>query len=304
MKSILVTGSTGFIGQHTLSVLRKYGYDVHISVRTRLKIHSLKPEISSQVSIHYCDLFDYNQQVELFESIKPSHLLHFAWDATPGKFWTSENNLQWLECSMQLLRNFAKHHGERAVFAGTCAEYDWSYGYCTENLTPTNPSTLYGVCKNSLRQVSEQFCKDREISFAWGRIFWLYGVNEASGRLVSSVIQNLTAKQVAKCSHGNQVRDFMYVEDVARAFVELLNSDVAGNINIASGKAIAIKDIVTEIGKQMGLPELIGLGMIEASKDEHSFILANTSILNNKIGFRPQYSLEEGIRKTIQQISA
>ena len=300
MKSILVTGATGFIGRHTLSLLLKYGYDVHISVRTPSKVGCLNSDISNQVSVHHCDLFDYSQQTRLFEVIKPSHLLHFAWDATPGKFWTSENNLQWLECSTQLLRNFAKHHGQRAVFAGTCAEYDWSYGYCTETLTPTNPFTLYGVCKNSLRQVSEQFCKDREISFAWGRIFWLYGVDEAPGRLVSSVLQSLASKQVAKCSHGNQIRDFMYVEDVACAFVELLNSDVVGPINVASGNLISIKEIVTEIGRQMGLSELIGLGMIEARKNEPPLIVANTSILNNQIGFKPKYSLQEGLYKTIK----
>lgn len=303
MKSILVTGATGFIGRHTLSLLLKYGYDVHISARSPNSIHHLNPDLVSRISIHRCDLFDDKQQSELFETVKPSHLLHFAWDTTPGQFWTSDKNLQWLECSVKLLQNFAAHQGKRAVFAGTCAEYDWSYGYCTENLTPTNPSTLYGVCKNSLREVFEKFCQDRDISFAWGRIFWLYGIYEAPKRLVSSVLQNLRAKEIAKCSHGNQIRDFMYVEDVAYAFVEVLNSNVMGNVNIASGKAVSIKEIVIEIGEQMGLPELIGLGMLEARKNEPPLIVANTSILHDKIGFTPKYSLKEGIGKTIAHLS-
>ena len=66
-------------------------------------------------------------------------------------------------------------------------------------------------------------------------IFFLYGPHEPPGRLIPSVIQALLKGEFARCSHGRQIRDFLYVEDVAEAFVALLDSDITGPVNIASG---------------------------------------------------------------------
>lgn len=299
MKKILLTGGSGFIGRHTLPFLIKQGYEVHMVVRDQAKLAEINPDILSQVSQHNCDLFEYKQQEKLFENLKPSHLLHFAWDATPGKFWSSSSNLIWVETSLKLLKNFAKYGGQRVVFAGTCAEYDWSHGYCTENLTPTNPHTLYGVCKNSLRQIFEQYCEQSSLSCAWGRIFWLYGMNEYPERLVSSVINKLLRKQPAKCTHGEQIRDFMFVDDVARAFVCLLSSEVEGTVNIATGKPVTIKEIVELIANLLESREKLELGAIQAAKKEPQLILANIQRLQDEVLFTPNFTLEQGLIATI-----
>ena len=190
---------------------------------------------------HDVDLLDTQKTNELIATIHPTHLLHFAWYAKPGEYWDSTENVRWLEGSLHLLRVFQKAGGARVVMAGTCAEYDWKFGYCSEYVTPLAPSSLYGTCKNAMQHLLKDFSRETNLSSAWGRIFFLYGPHENPNRLVSSVILNLIHNKMAPCSHGNQIRDFLHVKDVASAFVSLLMSNVDGPVNIASGKPIAIK---------------------------------------------------------------
>jgi len=292
MKKVLVTGASGFIGQHSLPLLLMKGYEVHALYSTK------KIESSTDVIWHQINLLDLSQVSSLIRQINPTHLLHLAWYAEHGKFWSSSYNLLWIQASLNLIENFYKCGGERIVVAGTCAEYDWKHGYCTEDMTPLLPISLYGICKHSLQQILMSYAEINKISAAWGRIFFLYGPNEHPKRLVSSVISSLLKKQIAYCSHGNQIRDFLYVEDVASAFVSLLNSNLEGVVNIASGKPIILKDLIFKIGKKLCSANLIRLGEIQSNPDEPNCIVGNTKKINQF--WLPQYDLDLGIEKTIK----
>ena len=158
MKRVILTGATGFIGQHAISELLENNYEVHALYNNTKTVNE------KNVSYHQIDLLDPSQQELIIRKIKPTHLLHFAWYAVPGTYWTSLENFQWVQASLELVKVFNKYGGERAVFAGTCAEYDWSYGYCSESITPTHPSTLYGTCKNSLQEMLAYFSKQAKLS--------------------------------------------------------------------------------------------------------------------------------------------
>ena len=135
VKRVLVTGGSGFVGRQTLGPLRERGYEVH-APRSR----DARPARAR----HGCPLVD--------GSSAPTHLLHLAWDARPGKYWTSTDNLAWVRGQPAALRAFAEAGGERAVLAGTCAEYGWSDRvHCVEGATPLEPATLYGAAKHGLR---------------------------------------------------------------------------------------------------------------------------------------------------------
>lgn len=162
MKKVLVTGATGFIGRHCLPLLLDKGYEVH-AVTSKSSIDGF-PDIHWQ----HCDLLDSGKVSALLEEVKPTHLLHFAWFTAYGEYWTSLENLRWVRSSLELLSSFAKWGGHRIVIAGTCAEYDWQYGYCSENITPIKPSTLYGICKHSLHIMAEGFTRQMDLSVAWG----------------------------------------------------------------------------------------------------------------------------------------
>lgn len=205
----------------------------------------------------------------------------------------------WVQTSLELLRLFREQGGHRVVVAGTCAEYDWNYGYCKEYFTPRVPNTPYGTCKNALQEMLNTYSQQTALSSAWGRIFFLYGLDEHPNRLVLSVIRALLNQEDARCSHCNQIRDFFYVEDVANAFVTILDTDIRGAINIASGKPIAIKELVYKIADKIGRHDLIRLGSISSPSNEPQLLLADVNRLSNEFGWFPNYDLNAGIEKTI-----
>jgi len=294
MKKVLVTGAGGFVGRHSLKTLVERGFEVHAVTSKTL------PTVNSDCTWHLANLLDYTSIKELVCQVKPTHLLHFAWCYTvPGQYWKSEDNFLWVQASLELLRQFREQGGERVVMGGTCAEYDWKYGYCSEFVTPRNPDTPYGICKNALQEMLESYAKLTNLSSAWGRIFLPYGPYEYVDRLVPSVICSLLKAESARCSHGKQMRDFLYVKDVADAFVALLESDVSGSVNIGSGQPMAIKDIVYKIGEQIGRADLIQLGAIPAAINDTPLVIADVTRLSDEVGFQPTYNLERAIEETI-----
>lgn len=294
MKKVLVTGAGGFIGRHCLPLFLGRGYEVHA-----VDFSVVETE-NPDVKWHKIDLLDPGQVSMLMDEVRPTDLLHLAWYTVPGKFWTSTDNFHWVKASLNLLQNFVSHGGNRAVMAGTCAEYDWKYGYCSEGMTPLLPATLYGACKHSLQVMLDAFSRQTGLSSAWGRVFFLYGPYEHPERLVSSVILSVLNDNPARCSHGNQVRDFVYVEDVASAFVALLESQVKGPVNIGSGHPVALKTVVGRIGEKLGRPDLILLGEKTAPPGDPMFLTADTRKLREDVKWTLQYDLDSGLDSTIK----
>jgi nucleoside-diphosphate-sugar epimerase len=293
MKRVLVTGASGFIGRHSLPHLATRGFEVHAVAHK-----GSLPECGSTVW-HRGDLLDSTIMVELLAEVAPTHLLHFAWYAEPGKYQQSEDNLRWSQAGVELVRAFAASGGQRAVFAGSCFEYDFAYGYCSETLTPCVPSTQYGANKLALAQLVTRF-PPGTISTAWGRIFHLYGPYEHPNRLVSSVILSLLKGERPCSTHGRQVRDFTYVEDVAAAFVALLDSDVAGIVNIGSGEPVTIHSLVTRIAAMLKAEGKVEFGAISAAPNDPPVLTPDVRRLREEVGWQPRWALEEGLASTIR----
>lgn len=293
MKRVLVSGASGFIGRESIVKLLERGYEVHALYRR-------DPPDHPQVRWYRADLADGSMVRDVIGRVAPTHLLHLAWYAVPGLYWTSSENLQSVANSLQLIRAFAEGGGRRCVVAGTCAEYAWRGhdGVCREDVTPLAPEALYGSCKNALREMLDAYAPLFGLSHAWGRIFSLYGPYEQSSRLVPSAVTSLLNGQVARFGDGNLVRDYLHVGDVAAAFVAVLDSDLEGAINIGSGRGVRIADILTEIGGIIGRRELLNIGARPIQEREPAFLVADVARLHG-LGWEPHFSLESGLRQTV-----
>ena len=293
MKTVLVTGANGFLGKYIMRLLVEKDYEVH-GITREVKLFD-----ETKCTWHKLNLLDTSGIKKVMKEIRPSHLLHFAWVTNPETYRVSKENFLWVQSSLELIRQFRDQGGVRAVLAGTCFEYDWNYGYCSEAITPACPTTFYGQCKQSLNEMLRIYSKNTGLSSAWGRIFFTYGPGEDSRKLVSSVISALLRGEPARCSHGNQIRDYLFVEDIAELFIALLESEVEGVVNIGSGNPVRLKEIVIKIGELLGREELIRFGEIPVAEGEPGVILADIGRAVHEVGWRPKYDLQYGLEKTI-----
>lgn len=294
MKKALLTGASGFIGRHCIQLLRERGYEVHAITSTSIQ----RP--SSGVFWHQVDLLDTPQLIDMVSTVKPTHLLHLAWYAVPGEFWSSDKNYAWVSASQRLLEEFARYGGQRVVMAGSCAEYDWRYGYCSESLTPLSENGVYGSCKHALYLQFKSFCETFGLNGAWARIFSVYGPHEHPSRLVASIVNSLIRSRPAPCTNGVQIRDYLHVADVAKAFSILLDGPVTGAVNIGSGTPVSVKNIAYAIADCVGREDLLRIGALENPAKEPPLIVADNQRLLHEVGWTPSYSIESGIANTVE----
>lgn len=293
--NVVVTGAGGLVGAAAVAALAKAGCEVTGIVRSAASPRAEVPGVTWEEA----DLFSPGAVRAIFERHRPTHLLALAWTMKPG-YQGSLDNFHWLRASLGHLEDFATSGGGRVVFCGSCMEYDWSgQGTLSETTTPLRPSTAYGAAKASLFTAFGPLCDVLGLSGAWARPFFLYGPGENERRLVADVILSLLAGREALCSHGRQRRDFLHVDDLGEALASLLVSPVEGPVNIGSGEAVAIADLVQQIGRQIGRPDLIRLGAREAPPDDPPLVEADVSRLTRELGWRPEIGLQDGLAHTI-----
>lgn len=305
MAKVLVTGAAGFIGRSSLQPLREAGYEVCAVLSPRPDPRDRAGDTLPDIDVRHADLTDPAAVDSLLGAVRPTHLLHFAWIATPGLYWHSEENYRWLSASGYLLAAFARGGGRRAVMAGSCAEYDWSrVEVCRERSSPLadegGTATPYAACKIAMQRSLEEFGGSHGVSTAWGRIFFQYGPGEHRERLIASVIVNLLEGREARCTHGRQIRSFLHVEDVGAAFAALLASPVQGPVNVGSGDRIAIADLLERLAREIGRPDLLKLGARPAPPGEPAVLVPDIGRLAGEVGWSPRWPLDAGLQDTVR----
>jgi len=281
---VLVTGGSGYIGRHAVAGLLARGHEVHVVSRG--------PAQMPGATVQRGDLLEPGVPDAVIGRVRPDAILHLAWEATPGLYWTSPDNPRWADATITLARAARECGAVRFVGVGSCAEYDWTAGHCDEAGTALLPTTPYGRAKLAAGEAVRALSREG-FSTAWGRVFFLFGGDEHPARLVPSVALAIGRGEPARCSHGEQQRDFLHVEDVAAALVALVESDVTGAVNIASGEAHRVRDVVEGLATRLGHPDLVHLGAIDAQGP--LVLTAEAQRLRSEVGWRPRLSFDAAL---------
>ncbi len=292
MRKILLTGASGFVGRHVLPVLLNKGYSVYAVSRSQ------PAEIPFGVTWYQVDILKSKQRDYVMKRIRPTFLLHLAWCARPPFYRQCPENIDWYYATVELVKKFVRYGGKRAVLAGTCLEYEFSQPDCSEEATPLNPDTLYGLCKKSTFQQLQTMALTSDFTFAWARLFYLYGPGQSEAALVPSVIKTLSQGRIFTCLNPELVRDYLYVKDAADAMVQLLHSNICGSVNIGSGQGTRVGSLVQQVASLMKCQSQVRWGTGE--KGEPQRIVACTEKLVSLLSWKPRWSLRKGLRQTIE----
>lgn len=310
---VLVTGASGFIARHALLELANAGCrvvatshsppgpSVAESLTTPSGVSTSQPRTDRPGPLTWRadDLLQPGRAAALVAEVRPTHLIHAAWDATPGQFWETPKNLDWLRSGRELFEAFAACGGRRAVGVGSCAEYDFgrlrANGLRVQELsTPLGGSSLYARCKRELHEHARASFDRGGASLAWARVFFVYGPGEHPDRLVAGLIRALLSGRVAECRAPALIRDYMDARDAGRALAATLLSGVDGPVNIASGEGISLGDLSRQIAEVCDRPDLLRLGS-SVPPDQPLRLVADVSRLHGEAGFQPRYPLLAGL---------
>lgn len=287
-QAYLVTGCTGFIGGAIARALVAAGHEVHGVGRAG----TTGP---AGVTMHACDLLDDAAVETTLEAVRPTHLVHAAWDVTHNVYWTSPANLAWLAASVRLLDAFRRAEGQRIVGVGTCAEYAVTPDPCHETASKLDPATPYGRCKYALFEAF-QAAGQMGLSTAWGRLFFPYGTGDGERRFLPSLRRALVAGNPFDMSPGTQLLDFIHIGDVGAAFAQLAASRVAGAVNIASGEGIALREVALCAAAALGRdPAILRFGALPMRATDPIALVADVTRLREEVGFRPRVPWRQGI---------
>ncbi|MCX6024293.1 MAG: NAD(P)-dependent oxidoreductase [Chloroflexi bacterium] len=293
----LLTGATGFIGSQTARALVRDGHEVFALIRpgsNTWRIDDLLPSLH----IVPCDLTDTDELNAHLERIQPEMALHLAWYAQPGVYLTSDLNIRHLAASLAFAAGLAKAGCRRLLVSGTCAEYDQSLGYLSET-SPVRPTTLYAACKVALHVALTHLAGTTGMDVVWPRIFYVYGPFEDEQRLLPAVITPVLRGQPTRLTGGEQIRDYLHVEDVAGALLAVAGSDLTGTVNVGSGAPVTVREMALRIGEMAGRPDLVRLGDLPYRAGDPMFVCANNRLLADRTGWKPRYSLEQGLEQTV-----
>lgn len=294
---ILLTGATGFIGSHLARLLTTTGHEVSVVIRPladRWRIAEALPAL--RVIQH--DLSEHAALRAELTAWPPDLCIHPAWRGWSGPSLTAEDNIWSLSVSLEFLRILFHVGCRRFVGVGTCFEYDTDVGTLAED-TPTRPRDLYGFCKHSLHVAAQHLARLGRMEVAWARVFHVFGPYDDARRLVPSIALSLLRDLPARVTPGEQVRDFLHVEDAASAIWAVARSGHCGAVNVASGTPTTVAEIAKEIGNVVGRPDLVRLGALPYRPDEPRRLIAVTRILRETIRWSPRHTLQSGLHDTV-----
>ena len=237
-KKVIVSGATGFIGQHLIPILLKDGYEVLAISRNRKRAEFL-PWFKDVKFIYYD--FHSHQQITKVDGFRG--LIHLAWQDLPN-YDSSIHVKKNLPCSYRFIDSLIDKGVNQVLIAGTCFEYGLKSGAISSSST-TEPTTQYAIAKDTLRKKLTLLSFKKDFNLQWARIFYMFGKGQNSNSIISQLDFAIKNNQkVFHMSGGEQLRDYLPVEKASEKLSNLYKSGNKGIFNICSGKPISIRNLV------------------------------------------------------------
>lgn len=295
---ILLTGATGFVGSFLAEGLEAAGSDFRVLVKAGADTWRLSPAIKARIVTG--DLDDHDRMRQIFAELVPRTVIHTAWrgvDAAGRELPVQFANLENTRVLFELAGAFGC---KKFIGFGSQAEYGIYNERIDENFLP-RPGTLYGVNKLSAGLLGRYYAGKYGYSFAWLRLFAVFGPREASGYLIPSTITALMKGEPPALSACTQTWDYVYVKDVARLVALILKKDGPFNdvYNLCSGIPVVLKDVVWLIREILGSAVEPGFGAIPLPADGRRVLLGDMDKFHREFGSIKFLPLEDALRETV-----
>jgi len=296
---LLVTGATGFIGQHLVKSLIEQGHIVLALSRTE----ELHPADNFPCNLYYLQssLKLEENAIERIKEFKPDTLIHLAWEKIPDfSFETSFENLQNQIIFFQKI--FLVKSLKKIVVTGSCWEYGKKMGICKETDVCVS-NNYFTWAKNSLREFLEFESFQKNINFVWSRVFYVYGPKQRKGSLIPSVIEKIQNGLLPELKTPYNSNDFIYIDDVVDGLIQFaVNNVPSGIYNLGNGESVPIIDVVSKIEKKLNGKQILTSSVLEntlQSSLKDTDFWADMFKTFTILKWQPKINLELGIEKSI-----
>lgn len=300
MNKAIITGPTGAIGSALIQYLVNQDIEVYAVVRPNSK---RKQNILRHHKVHIIEC----ALSKIFDCKMPDGdysdctFFHLAWDGASGPY---RNDMQLqtsnIKATLDAVALAAKLRCCAFIGAGSQAEYGRVDGVLTPQ-TPTFPENGYGMAKLCAGLMSREECKKNNIRHCWTRILSIYGLNDGENTLISSAIRNLTQNTPTEFTPCEQMWDYLYSKDAAKALYLIGAKGKDGAIYcIGSGNANPLKSYLETIKKILNPGATLGIGQKPYAPKQVMRLCADISSLTEDTGFIPEYTFEQGIRDMIE----
>jgi nucleoside-diphosphate-sugar epimerase len=302
-KRVLVTGATGFIGSHLVRRLVAHGADVHALTSSVSSVYPTRLlDLRSAITLHEGNLIDRSAMDALVERSRPSHVFHLGAYTHVGKSWRRvdeciQANVQGTVNLMQALDGTGY---ERFVYTGTSEIYgDIDVPFREDAVV--NPISPYSVGKYA----GERYCRMFHQGYGWPivmvRPFNAYGPWQTPDRVIPEIIGRAVRGEELKMTQGKQTREFNFVEDLVDGFLLLgTTPGIDGELfNLGCGEEVSMRDLATTILDLMGNPIEPSFGALADRPTEIWRMFCDSSKARERLGWKPQHSLADGLQKTI-----
>lgn len=268
MQKILVTGANGYIGRHVIEELLNKGHTVYAC---DIKIDGFDHRVNKKcISI-------FNDDKDIYKNLgSPDVCIHLAWKG--GLMLNSDTNIEDLFNHYVFIRNMISGGLKHLSVIGTMHEIGNYEGVIDEN-TPTNPSSLFGIAKNCLRQLVEILAKENDVIFQWLRAYYIIGDDLKSNSIFSKIVKMKTeGKDNFPISVGRNKYDFISIEELAKQIVAAsLQTEVCGIINCCSGKPVSLSEKIEEFIEENDLKIKLNYEENPASEDDAPAVWGDNS---------------------------